>query len=79
MPRFTLHCAADDALASPVPEELRHDDRVRLIGELPRMLLIESSPEVAEEWAAKLPGWKLATENRARIPDPRPQLTRRVR
>ena len=74
MPRYTLHRSAGQAAAAAVPEELRRDSRVRLIGELPQMLLIESSPEVADEWASKMEGWKLAAEQRAKVPDPRPKL-----
>jgi hypothetical protein len=79
MPRFTLHRSPDASVQTPVPEELRRDSRVRLIGELPRMLLIESSLAVADEWASKMKGWKLSLEQRAKVPDPRPTLKRRVR
>ena len=79
MPRYTLHRPADAPEQTPVPEELRRDDRVHLVGELPRMLLIESSADVADEWAAKMPGWKLSPEQRAPVPDPRPKLKHRLR
>lgn len=78
MPRFTLHRSAD-AAQTEIPEELRRDARLRLIGELPQMLLIESSADVAAEWAAKLSGWKLSPEKCARVPDPRPKLKHRLR
>ena len=78
MPRYTLHRSLDAGVETAVPEELRRDSRVRLIGELPRMLLIESSPEVAGEWASKMKGWKLSLEQRAKLPDPRPKLKRRL-
>ncbi len=61
--------ASDD-----VSGELRSDSRVKIIDELPRMLLIDASEEVATEWAARLPGWKLQRDQRAKIPDPRPKL-----
>ncbi len=77
MPRYTLHQAADSADQTAVPQTLREDARVRVIGELPRMLLIESTDEVAREWAGKLSGWKLNVEQKARIPDVRPKLKRR--
>ena len=79
MPRYTLHRPANAPAQTPVPEELRRDGRVQLIGELPRMLLIESSAEVADEWAARMPGWKLSPEQRASVPDPRPKLKHRLR
>ncbi len=79
MPRYTLHRPANADPQTVVPEDLRRDDRVQIIGELPRMLLIESSAEVADEWVAKMPGWKLAPEQRAPAPDPRPKLKHRLR
>jgi hypothetical protein len=79
MPRYTLHRPADADAETGALEELRRDARVRLVGELPRMLLIESSPAVADEWASKMKGWKLALEQRARLPDPRPKLKRPLR
>lgn len=78
MPRYTLH-RSGSTVVETVPEELRRDSRVRLIGELPRMLLIESSPDVAGEWAAKMKGWKLSLDRCAKVPDPRPKLKRRLR
>jgi len=74
MPRYTLHRSPGLAAVAGVPEELRRDARVRPIGELPQMLLIETSPEVADEWASKMEGWKLSMEQRAKVPDPRPKL-----
>ena len=78
MPRYTFHRPADAAMQTVVPDGLRQDARVRVIGEMSRMLLIESSEDVAGEWAAKLPGWKLSSEQRAKVPDPRPKLKRRL-
>ena len=37
------------------------------------------SRDDADEWAAKLPGWKLSPEQRASVPDPRPKLKHRLR
>jgi hypothetical protein len=61
--------ASDD-----LPADLRSDSRVKIIDELPRLLLIDAPEEVAAEWLARLPGWKLQREQRAKIPDPRPKL-----
>ena len=76
MSRFILHQPKSFAAAASggVPAALRSDDRVTIIDEMPRMLLIDCSEEVAEEWLARMPGWKLQQENRAQVPDPRPKL-----
>jgi hypothetical protein len=74
VPRFTFRRALAEGEKAVIPEELRKDSRVRIIGEMPRMLLFESPAEVAEEWAHHLKGWKLDIERRARIPDARPKL-----
>lgn len=79
MPRYVLHRLPDVPGETTLPEELRQDPRVRLIGELPSTLLIESSAEVAEQWASKIKGWKLSEEQCASIPDPRPKLKTRLR
>lgn len=62
-----------------IPEGLRTDSRLKLLGELPRMLLIECSQQLAEEWLAKMPGWVLKQEQKAKIPDPRPKLRKRMK
>lgn len=87
MPRFTLHrsapasstgddraTGADERAATPVPEGLASDARVRVLGALPSMLLIDCPEPVAQEWAAKMPGWELKPEMKVRLPDPRPKL-----
>jgi hypothetical protein len=88
MPRFTLHRPKNQTkspqLESPAreaepaendpTEALRSDPRVKIIDEMPRLLLIECPEEVAAEWLAQMPGWKLQEEHRAKIPDPRPKL-----
>jgi len=77
MPRFTLHQPKPDneaAAGGEVPAGLRSDDRVKIIGEMPRLLLIDSPEEVAKHWLAKMPGWQMQPERRARVPDPRPKL-----
>jgi hypothetical protein len=60
-----------------IVEGLQTDPRVQILGELPRMLLIECPQLVAEEWLAKMPGWVLKPEQKATIPDPRPKLRKR--
>ena len=45
-----------------------------LFAEMPRLLLIDCPEEVAEEWLARMPGWKMQQERRAKVPDPRPKL-----
>jgi hypothetical protein len=79
MPRFTLYRPTGASTQAAVPENLRSDSRVRVIGEMPQMLLFESSKQVANEWAARLSGWVLSPERRASIPDPRPDLKQRAR
>jgi hypothetical protein len=76
MPRFTLHQPKSSATAASggVPADLRSDDRVTIIDEMPRLLLIDCSEEVAEEWLHRMPGWKMQQERRAKVPDPRPKL-----
>jgi len=76
MSRFILHQPKSFAAAAGggVPAALRSDDRVTIIDEMPRLLLIDCSEEVAEEWLERMPGWKLQQENRAQVPDPRPRL-----
>jgi len=77
MPRFTLHQPKStdaSATSGEVPAGLRSDDRVTIIDEMPRLLLIDSPVEVAEDWLARMPGWKMQQERRAKVPDPRPKL-----
>jgi hypothetical protein len=76
MPRYTLHQPKSSAAAADteVPPGLRLDDRVAIIAEMPRLLLIDCRKEVAEEWLTQMPGWKLQEERRAKVPDPRPKL-----
>jgi len=77
MPRFTLHQPKStdaSATSAEVPAGLRSDDRVTIIDEMPRLLLIDSPAEVAEDWLARMPGWKMQQERRAKVPDPRPKL-----
>jgi hypothetical protein len=89
MPRFTLHrpkgvlnprdqdsteAAQPSAPADEVPQGLRTDPRVKIIDELPRLLLIECPEQAAREWLTQMPGWMLQPEQRAKIPDPRPKL-----
>ena len=76
MPRFTLHQpkSSDAAAGGEVPAGLRSDDRVTIIDEMPRLLLIDCSQDVAEEWLVRMPGWQMQVERRAKVPDPRPKL-----
>ena len=75
MPRYTLHRPkSSDAAADEVPAGLRADDRVAIVAEMPRMLLIDCPREVAEEWQARMPGWTMQPERKAKVPDPRPKL-----
>ncbi len=75
MPRFTLHQPKSPAAASgDVPAGLRSDDRVTIIDEMPRLLLIDCPADVAEEWLDRMPGWKMQHERRANVPDLRPRL-----
>lgn len=67
------------ALSTQIPEGLRADSRLQLLGELPHMLLIECPQKVAEEWLARMPGWVLKPEQKATLPDPRPKLRNRLR
>ncbi len=62
-----------------IPEGLKTDSRLQLLGELPRMVLIECPRQVADEWLAKMPGWILKPESKASIPDPRPKLKKRLK
>lgn len=78
MPRFTLHQpkSADASTASEeVPVSLRSDERVTIIDEMPRLLLIDCPEEVAKQWLARMPGWKMQQDRQAKIPDPRPKLS----
>lgn len=76
MPRYMLHLpkSSDAAAGGDIPAGLLSDDRVAIIAEMPRLLLIDCPEEVAEEWLARMPGWKLQQEYRAKVPDPRPKL-----
>ncbi len=83
MPRYTLHRIAVpvehestsiDGQHEPVLEKLRADERLRIIGELPGMLLVECDAAVADEWAARMPRWVIRLEQKARHPDPRPKI-----
>lgn len=76
MPRYTLHQpkSSDAAADGDVPSGLRTDPRVAIIAEMPRLLLIDCPEEVAEEWLARMPEWKIQQERRAKVPDPRPKL-----
>lgn len=74
MPRFTLHQPKAAGPAGEVPAGLRSDDRVTVVDEMPRLLLIDCPEGVAEEWLGRMPGWKLQPERRATVPDPRPKL-----
>lgn len=81
--RFTFYQSRQtpDAVEIPqdvVSQKLRGDDRLKIIGEMPRMLLIECEEEVANEWAQQLSDWVLQPERRASIPDPRPKLKRKT-
>jgi hypothetical protein len=78
MPRYTLHLPkSSDTAGGDVPAGLRSDPRVKVIDEMPRLLLIESSEEVAREWLDRMPGWKMRQERRANVPDPRPKVKSR--
>ena len=57
-----------------MPVGLRSDARVAIVDEMSRLLLIECPEEVAKEWLARMPGWKMQQERRAKVPDPRPKL-----
>ncbi len=77
MPRFTLHQPKPidtTAANGEVPDGMRSDDRVKIIDEMPRLILIDGPEEVAREWLAQMPGWKMQQEQRAKVPDPRPKL-----
>ena len=76
MPRYTLHLpkAPDAAADGDAAAGLGSDPRVKVIAEMPRMLLIDCPEEVAKEWLARMPGWKMQPERRAKVPDPRPKL-----
>ena len=60
--------------AGDVPAGLRADGRVTIIAEMPRLLLIDAPKEAAEEWLARMPGWQMQPERRAKVPDPRSKL-----
>ncbi len=75
MARFTLHHPKSaDPSGADVPAGLRSDDRVAIIDEMPRLLLIDCPEDVAREWLAQMPGWKMQQERRVNVPDPRPKL-----
>jgi hypothetical protein len=76
MPRYILHQPKSSA-SSPdgdVPVGLRSDERVEIISEMPRLLLVDCTADVADEWLAQMPGWKKQIERHAQVPDPRPKL-----
>ncbi|AMV26142.1 hypothetical protein VT84_17220 [Gemmata sp. SH-PL17] len=73
MPRYTLHQPKTAAADGSAPADLRSDQRVSIIAEMPRLLLIECPEAVAEEWLARMPGWKMQPEHRVTVPDPRPK------
>lgn len=75
--RFTLHRQkhpVETSEADQVPDAFRADPRIKVVDEMPRMVLIDCPEDVANEWLAKLPGWHLQAEKRIGIPDPRPKL-----
>lgn len=74
MPRYVLHRSKSaTAGTDEVPAGLRADGRVKVIDELPRLVLIDCPADVASEWADQMPGWKLQWEGKADVPDPRPK------
>ncbi len=76
--RYTLRRSLGAAEAAGLPPALSSDVRVRIIERLPRVLLLETTPEVAEEWKGKLGSWTLLPEATASVPDPRPSLRVRL-
>jgi hypothetical protein len=79
MARFILHREKGSQpektpVNASLPEGLRADERVTIIDEMPRMLLVDCPEGVAAEWLAQMPGWKMQPETRASVPDPRPKL-----
>jgi hypothetical protein len=76
-PQTELPARDAESAKDEVPEGLRADPRVTIIDEMPRLLLIECPEEAAVEWLARMPGWKLQQEHRAKTPDPRPKLKER--
>ncbi len=75
MPRYVLHRSkASTTGTEEVPAGLRADGRVKVIDEMPRLVLIDCPAEVATEWIGRMPGWTLQREGKADVPDPRPKL-----
>ena len=76
MPRYTLHQpkASEFTAGGSPPAGLRSDDRVTIVDEMPRLLLIDCPQDVAEEWLVRMPGWKMQQDRRAKVPDARPKL-----
>ena len=75
MPRYTLYRSASAPGSDHAPAGLRQDERVRIIAEMPRLLLIECDADVAQKWVAQMEGWSMQQEQRAKNPSPpRPKL-----
>lgn len=73
--RFLLRGAKNAVL----PPELRREAGVTIVSELPGLVLVEGAPAVMNGWRARLPGWKVSSEQKASVPDPRPRLAKRLR
>lgn len=77
MDRFILRFTGKGTASDSDLKRIRSAAGVTILEDAsPRMLLVETSPEVLDQLIESLPGWISARERMVPLPDPRPKVRR---
>lgn len=73
-PRFILRYRGDGDIPGADAARVHGLDHAVVVGESPRMLLVESEPEPLRALVESLPDWMMAPEQQYGVPDTRKQV-----
>jgi hypothetical protein len=73
-PRFILRYRGDGAPPDADVARVHGLDDATVVGESPRMLLVESEPEALRSLVDTLPDWMMAPEQQYGVPDTRKKV-----
>jgi hypothetical protein len=73
-PRFILRYRGDGEIPQADAARVHGLDDAVVVGESPRMLLVESEPEPLRALVESLPDWMMAPEQQYGVPDARKQV-----
>ena len=78
MTRYVFRYQGAGAKPERDVEQIRRHSALKVVGESPRMVLVDGEPGVIDRVRELLDGWSVAPERQYSLPDPRPTIKRRI-